>query len=164
MIRVIVDDDVIVGPIPAIYISHIKGSDTEVVPTEPETTRTASPNPPHETRPEAAFEVAVLPGMVQMESGVVPPLIVSHPFTILVDVRGLGMSFLIAEGRVISRWAGRILNRPAEIVVGSGRAATRNITAADRMTGSFSVISASSAVAFMLGKEGYGRHEQNCNQ
>lgn len=163
MIWIVVDDNVIIVPIPVVDITDIKGSDAEVVSAEPEARRTSAPETPYEARSETALEVAVLPRMIQMEPGVVWPPVMPHPFAVLVDVRCLGMSLLIAKGRVISRWSRRILNGPAEIVVVSGRSAARNIAATDGMTGSFSVIFASSAAAFVLGKKGKGRYEQNCN-
>jgi len=109
MVGVVVDHDVIVVPIPVVHISDIKGSDAEIVSAEPKAGRPPAPQPPHEARPETALEVAVFPRMIQVEAGVVRPLLVSDPFAVMVDVRGLGMSLLIAQGRVISRRPGRIL-------------------------------------------------------
>lgn len=163
MVRIVVDDYVIVVPVPVVNISDIKGSDAEVVSAEPEARRTASPEPPDEARSKTGLEMAVFPGMIQMESGIVWPPVMSDPFAVLVNVRCLGMSFLIAKRRVISRWSRRILSGPAEIVMVSGRPAARNIAATDGMTGSFSVIFASSAAAFVLGEESKGRYEQDCN-
>ena len=40
----------------------------------------------------------MLPGMLEVEAGIVTSLIVAHPFTVAVYVRGLGMSFAVAEG------------------------------------------------------------------
>jgi hypothetical protein len=164
MVWIVVDHDVIVGPIPAVDISHIEGSDAEVVSAEPEATRASTPKPPNEARSEAAFEMAVLPWVVEVVIDTGAVYVMPNPFAILVNVRRLGMSFFIAERGVISRWAGRVLDGPAEIIVVSGRPTAGNITASHGMTGSFTVISACSAVAFMLSEEGYGRNEQNCNQ
>ena len=154
MVGVVVDNNVIVVPIPVVNISDIKRSHAEVVSAEPEAARTAAPKPPNKPRPEAALEVAVFPRMIQVESGVVRARIVSDPFPVLVDMRGIGMSLLISKGRLTFGRAWGILNRPAEIIVISGRPGTRNIATSDRMTRSFRVISAASAVAFMLREEG----------
>ena len=109
MVGVVVDHDVIVVPIPVVNIGDIKGSDAERVVAEPKAGRPSASQPPHEARPETALAVAVLPRMIQVEAGVVRPLVVSDPFAVMVDVRGRGMSLLIAQGRVISRRPGRIL-------------------------------------------------------
>jgi hypothetical protein len=166
VVWVVVDHDVIVVPIPVVNVRDIKRGDAEVVPAKPEATRAAASEPPDIARPKASFEVAVFPRMFQVESDVVPALIVSDPFAVLVNVRSLRMALLIAEGWMISR---RMIPRRSrcvlhgngapEIVVISGRSAARDIAAADSVTGPFSVIFASSAVAFMLGEEGKGRYE-----
>jgi len=48
-------------------------------------------------RPEAAGEVSVLPGMIETIVGIIAASVVSHPFAIGVNVRGIGMTRLIAE-------------------------------------------------------------------
>src|SRR5215469_975720 len=106
MVGVVVDHDVIVVPIPVVNVGDIKGSDAEIVAAEPKAGRPPASQPPHEARPETALEVAVFPRMIQVEAGVVRPFIVSDPFAVLVDMRGLGMSLLIAKGGVISRRPG----------------------------------------------------------
>jgi hypothetical protein len=52
-------------------------------------------------RPEAAAEMSMLPGMVEVKTGVVPPSIVSDPVPILMYVRCLGMTRLIGEVSVL---------------------------------------------------------------
>jgi hypothetical protein len=51
---------------------------------------------------EAAGKVAVLPGMIQVEPGVVASCVMPDPGTVVMDVRGLGMALVIVKigGRV----------------------------------------------------------------
>jgi hypothetical protein len=51
--------------------------------------------------PEAATEMAVLPGMVEVKTGIGPSGVVSDPVSILVYVRCLGMTRLIGEVTVL---------------------------------------------------------------
>lgn len=60
----------------------------------------------HVSRTEAAAEMAVLPRMIQVVPGIARAAVMSHPFAVGVDMRGVGMPLVIAE--VLLRWRGRM--------------------------------------------------------
>jgi hypothetical protein len=104
VIRIIVDHDVIVVPIPIINITEIEGSYAEVISSEPEAAGPSAAQAPHVARSESALEAAMLPGMVKVESGIATAIVVADPLVILVDVRSFGVRGFIAIGsaRLIS--------------------------------------------------------------
>ena len=69
----------------------------------------------------------MLPGMIEVETGVIASGVVPNPFAVVVDVRGFGMAFPVAIR--VGRRSGRCAT--------SGRwTVARNISAADRMAAS----------------------------
>ncbi len=98
VVGVIVDHDVIAVPEPVIAVGKVKGADAEIEATEPESIGAASTESPRVAAANAASEVAVFPGMVQMEAGVVVSVVMSNPLSVVVDVGSVGMAFMVAIG------------------------------------------------------------------
>jgi hypothetical protein len=82
------------------------------------------------TGAEASFEVAMFPGMVEVEPRVLAPEVVSDPLAIPMDVRGFGMAFAVAEGFPVIAFMRRI----AWSAVIGGRTIPRNVPSTDVMT------------------------------
>ena len=153
VIRIIVDHDVIVVPIPIIDITEIEGSYAEVISSEPEAAGPSAAQAPHIARSESALEAAMLPGMVKVESDIATAIGVADPLVILVDVRSFGVRGFIAIGsaRLISlarlsflawglfAWRGFPLRRSFGHAASRSRTARRNVPATDAVAASASV-------------------------
>jgi hypothetical protein len=83
---------------------------------------------------EAAGVVAVLPGMIEVEAGVVVAVIMPDPFAVVVDVRSFGVAWMVDAG---CGSGGRSVDNRLGTVLG-------NVSAADGM----------SAAAVVLGQGG----------
>lgn len=103
VVGVVVDDDVVRIPKPAITVAHIVGSDGEVETAEPEAARASSSEMPDVAATDATGEVAMLPGMVEMIVNVVASGVVADPGFAAVDVWGVGMASAIVEMPVFFR-------------------------------------------------------------
>ena len=66
MIRIVVDDDVIGVPEPAVAITYVIGCDTPGPTIEPEATGASAADVPYVMWSEAAGKVPMLPGMINM--------------------------------------------------------------------------------------------------
>jgi hypothetical protein len=83
---------------------------------------------------ETAFEMTVLPGMIEVVASIIAPVIVTNPFAVVVHVRSLGMAFVVAVRSLLATFMG--------IAVIGGRTVARNISTADIMVvASFAMIS-----------------------
>ena len=100
MVGVVVQRDAVAAPEPISAVAGIKGSHAEVVAAKPETSRAASDEMPHMAWPEA-IEVAVFPGMVEMETDIFASPVVANPFAIPMNVWHFGMTFMVAKGGVL---------------------------------------------------------------
>src|SRR5271169_3297081 len=140
MVGVCVDYDIVAIPKPIIAEAKVKGSDGEVETAKPETVGTTSSDAPHVVTAEAAGEVAMLPGVIQVEAGLVSPVVVPHPLPIVVDVRGFGVTFIVTIGSF-----GRSLVRHAM----RGRGAMRGYVAA-----TYCMAAAFMATVLREGREG----------
>ncbi len=96
MVRIFVEHDVVRVPEPVATIGNVIRGYGEVISAEEEALRVASSEPPAMLRPEAARKVPMLPGMIQVIVHIIATGSVSDPFPVGVDVRGIGMAFLIA--------------------------------------------------------------------
>jgi hypothetical protein len=96
VVGVFVNGDIVAVPVPVITVGKVKRGDAEVEAAKPETAGIASLQTPLVSTAKAAIEAAMLPWVVEPEARVVAPTLVSHPFTVVVDVRGLGMILTIA--------------------------------------------------------------------
>jgi len=97
MVGIFIDHDVVSVPVPVIDESQVKGGDAEVEATKPEAARASSCDAPGMSTAEAAVKVAMLPGMIEVEAGIVAPASVSDPFAVVVNVRRVGMAFPVAK-------------------------------------------------------------------
>jgi hypothetical protein len=98
VVGIIVDHYVVAVPEPIIAVGKIKGADAEVEATEPESFGAASTESPSVAAANAAGEVAVFPGMVLVEAGLVVSVVVSDPLSVVVNVGSVGMAFMVAIG------------------------------------------------------------------
>ncbi len=167
MVGIVINDDVIVAPIPIVAIGEIKWGNAEVVSAEPEAAGTASAEPPYEARTESALEVPVFPGMVEVivDSGAVN--VMPDPLAILVNVRSFGVAFLVAEGcRMILRMiAGRsrcVRHWPSNIVVGGRRSGARDVAATDSARGL--IVTCTFAVVIVLSKSWERQDQRDSDQ
>ncbi len=141
VVGVFIDDNVVPVPKPAATVVQIKRRDAEVEAAKPEAARTTSGETPMVTAAEAAGEAAMLPGVIEVEAGIIASGVVSNPLAVVVDVRGLGMAFFIATSR-----SGRRAMRRRWTVLG-------NISAANGMT--------TASVATVLRQGGERQHQGN---
>src|SRR5579863_8932709 len=79
MVRIVVDDDIVRVPEPAVAVPHVIGRNAPVPVVEPESPRAAAAQMPYMARAEAAAKAAMLPGMVQMKVRVVAAGVVADP-------------------------------------------------------------------------------------
>ena len=164
VIRIIVDNDVIVVPIPIINVAEIEGSYAEVKSAEPEAAGSSAAQAPHVTRSDSALEAAMLPGVVKVKSGIAAAVGVADPFVILVDVRSFGVRGFIAIGsaRLISlarlsllAW-GLFSRRGLPLRRSLGRAASRSRTARRNVSATYAV----AAPCIMLRQCGKGKSQR----
>lgn len=101
VIGIFVEHDVVRIPEPVAAVGNVIGSYGKVISAEPEALRISSRQPPAMLWPEAACEVPTLPGMIQVIVRVVAPGAMPDPFSVGVNVRCVGMAFLITEMSVI---------------------------------------------------------------
>ncbi len=116
VIGIVVNDDVIRIPEPAVAETNIIRSHGEVEPTEPEAAGPSAYETPDVAAAETAGEVAMLPRMIQMVMRVVGAGVMAHPLFAPIDVGSVGMSGLFAEvavllGRVRRRYLRRTMCR-----------------------------------------------------
>jgi hypothetical protein len=104
MVRIFVEHDVIGVPEPVAAVGNVIRSYGEVISAEEEALRVSSSQPPAMLRSEASCEVPMLPGMIQVIVHIIATGSVSNPFAVGMDVRGIGMAFLVA---VVSSILGR---------------------------------------------------------
>jgi len=161
VVGVVVDHDVIIIPIPVIAIADVEGGDAEIVSAEPEAAGTTAPQTPDMAAPDSKRKVAVLPGMVEVEAGIIVSVIVAYPVIVGMNMRSFGVAGLIAEGLVLFRMLLlRVLFRMfggARMRFGLGSAlhgAVRGLRAAAGNIASANGRMAASAVIFMLGESG----------
>jgi hypothetical protein len=98
MVGVFVDYDIVAIPEPVIAEGKVKRRDREVETAEPEAAGTASPQAPDMAAAEAAGEAAMLPGVIEVEAGLVSAVVVPYPPAIVVDMRGFGVTFVVTIG------------------------------------------------------------------
>jgi hypothetical protein len=155
VVWIVINDDVVVSPIPTLNVGEIKGSHAEVKSAKPEAAGSTSTEAPYVAWSETALEAAMLPGVVKVESRIATAIGVADPFVVSVDVRSFGVRGLVAirSARLISlprlsflAW-GLFARRGLPLRCSLGRAASRtarrNISAADAVAASASVAATS---------------------
>jgi hypothetical protein len=94
VVRIFVDNDLVGVPEPAVDVAKVVRGYAKVEASKPEAGWATTAQTPDVGGAEAAVEVAVLPGMVEMVVGVVAAGIVAYP-VVFVDVRGVGMAGMV---------------------------------------------------------------------
>lgn len=153
VIGIVVDDDLVGVPEPIVAVAGVKRADAEIKAVEPEAAGTAATEMPDMASANAAAETAMLPGMVEMEAGIIVSGVVADPFAVGVNVRGFGMAFLVIElGMIVAMfgwcWA-------CWSVVNGRRAMPRNVAA------SHFGLTAATAVRF-LGESWSRKNQAQC--
>jgi len=97
MIGIVVEDNVVVIPIPIVDIPDIIGRDAEVKAAEPEASGTTAFDPPDMAAANPLREMTMLPRVVKMIVSVVASTVVPDPLVVGMDVRSLRMALLVAE-------------------------------------------------------------------
>jgi hypothetical protein len=97
VVGIVVEDDVIVCPVPIVAITYIIRKDAEVVSAEPKTGGASTFKTPDVTTADGGGEAAVLPRMIEMEAGIVAAGVMTDPCAVGMNVGGFGMSLVIAK-------------------------------------------------------------------
>src|SRR5580658_6835309 len=87
MVGIIVDDDVVTGPVPIVDVGEVEGGDAEVEAVKPEAAGTTAGEMPDVAAAEAASEMAVSPGMIEVEASIFAALFMADPVALFVNVR-----------------------------------------------------------------------------
>jgi len=124
VVGIFVDHDLVAVSEPVIAEAEVKSGDAEIEAAKPETAGTAAQNAPDVAAAEAAGEASVLPGMIEVEAGIIGAGVVPDPLAVVVDVRGFGMAFFVGSGR------------PGRRAMRSRWTVFRNVSATDGMTAS----------------------------
>lgn len=104
MIRVLIDHHLIATPIPFANDVVIVRGNVPVEIVEPEALPVASPEHKHVLRSEAAFEMPVRPGMIDLEVHVCAAAAMSHPLIVVgMHVRNFRMASLVCADPVLRR-------------------------------------------------------------
>lgn len=109
VIGVFVDDHVVRVPEPAVGEGNIIGSYAEVEAAEPEASRAAADQMPMMVRTEAAVEVAMAPGVVEVIVGVVTAGVMADPagaVLIVINVGCVGVALVIVVVAMFLRRVG----------------------------------------------------------
>ena len=130
MVGIFIDHDLIAVPEPVGTQGQVEGCNAESPAVKPESTGTASANAPDVAASEAAGEVPVLPGMIEVEPRVVPSRVMPDPGAVVMDMWGLGMALVIVK---IGRRVGNCSTR-------GGWTMLRNESATDCVTASMAAM------------------------
>jgi len=101
VVGIIVDDDLVCIPEPAVTIGYFPGEDAEVKTTKPEPRWASAGQAPDMSGPESGREVTVFPRAVEPKARIFWACSVADPDFALVHVRGVGMSRNLVE---MLRW------------------------------------------------------------
>src|SRR5437764_2904101 len=105
MIRILVDDDVVRVPIPAVNVRDLPRSHAPVPVAEAETAGIATLKSPMMLGTEAAIEAPMLPWTILVKTPVVAALVMAYPHASVINVRGVGMVRLVAVIAVLLGWS-----------------------------------------------------------
>jgi len=152
VVGVLVNHDIVAVPIPVIAIGKVKGRDAKVEAAKPEAPRIATLNSPPVSATETTGEAAMLPGMIDMEAGIVSSTFMSDPFAVVVDVWGFRVAFPIAEMLVP---AALVMFGFVRVGMISGWTVARNVSAANVMVAVVSVVVVVSLCQRWQGKDQY---------
>src|SRR5208283_5263331 len=79
VVGVLVDDDVVGVPQPAVAVHHVRGCDAPVPTIEPEAPRAAASQVPHMAAAKAAGEPAMLPRLIHVVADIVMAGVMANP-------------------------------------------------------------------------------------
>ena len=132
VVGILVDHHVVSVPIPVIGVGKVKRGDAEVEAAKPETAGIPTFDAPPMSTTEATLKAAVLPGMVEVETVVIPPHVVADPFAVVVDVWGFGMAVAVlirVPVPIVTVVIVAIVSMPVAVI--SLRAMARNVSSTD---------------------------------
>ena len=92
VVGIVINDNLVGIPEPTVAIADVKRSHAPKPSVETETSGTATAETPNVAAANAAIEVAVLPGMVEMIVGIFATRVVTHPLAVVVNVRSFRMA------------------------------------------------------------------------
>jgi hypothetical protein len=162
VVGVFINHDIVAVPQPVVRVGEVKRGDAEVVAAKPETAGIASLNAPAVSTAKAAIEAAMFPGVIDVETDVIAPAFVSHPFAVVVNVRGLGVAFAVAIGapRIVAMIFTMFFPSLFLRTIG-GRAMVGDVSAADVMVIALVVVVAVVMVV-VLRQDGQAEDEECC--
>lgn len=99
VVGIFVNHDIVAIPEPVVAVAEVEGGYAETKTAEPEQVRAAAAEMPHMAAAEAAGEVPMLPGMIEMIVNVAPAGVVADPFAVVMNVGSIGMPRLVVEMR-----------------------------------------------------------------
>ena len=100
MVGVVVDHDSVAVPVPAIAVAIVVVGDVEVVAVEPEPLSRSAAQYPNMAWAKATVEPPVLPRMFHTIVSILAATVMANPSAIIVDMRCVGMSFMVAKARL----------------------------------------------------------------
>jgi len=103
VVGIVVDDDVVAVPKPLVAEADVEVGDAEVETAEPKASRTAACQMPDVAAADAAGEASMLPGMIEVVVSVCAARVVADPFSIGMDVWGVGVTGVIVKVPVLRR-------------------------------------------------------------
>ena len=106
VVGIVVEDDVVAIPVPVITETEIEVGDGEVEAVEPEAAGDTTFETPDMVATEAAGEVSVLPGMIEVVVGIIAAGVVADPLAVGVNVRNIGVPRFVVEMAVVLRRMG----------------------------------------------------------
>ena len=107
MVRIGVDHHLVTVPQPVVAIAIIIGGHAKIETAKPEALMSPSRQPENVAAAKPARKAPVLPGMIEVVVGVIAAGIISNPFAIGMNVRGIGMPFRVAKIAVFLNGVGR---------------------------------------------------------
>lgn len=97
VVGIFVNHDIVAIPKPVPAITDVEGGYAETKTAEPETVRASAAEMPYMATAEAAGEVSMLPGMIEMIVDVGPAGVVADPLAVVMNVGSIGMPRLVVE-------------------------------------------------------------------
>ena len=91
MIGVLINYDRVAVPDPVRAVGRLEWGDTEIESSKPKAAGASSLQMVHVTRAEAASEVPMLPGMIQVEVRIIAARVMTHPLAVGMHMRSVWM-------------------------------------------------------------------------
>lgn len=110
VVRIVVNHNLVTVPEPVVAVADVSGSNTEIETAEPEAAGPSSRQMPNVAAANSAREAPMLPRVIEVVAGVPGTGIVSDPFAVGVNVRGIGVPGRVVEMLRLSRGSRMRLN------------------------------------------------------